>query len=396
MPSAPLPVLVPVFMVTEVLNCAMLMVLASLWRTRLPGCREWMASMAAVIVYLPLLGLRGIIPDSLSIVLGNTMLALSAASHYAGCARFLRQSVPVRALTLGVLWVALGVSACHYLVESLAGRVATVSVFLVLLFSVESRLLLRHRIREHKPAVYWASALCAALLAALHLARGLYFATGQAEADQLLAPSLANVVLLSLSAAMMPGLAMLAVLLLHESMLADMRYQAHHDGMTGSLTRRQLESQVAALIREAERQAAPLSLLVIDFDHFKRINDNHGHAAGDQVLQAFMRIARAHMRQQDLIGRMGGEEFAILLPGASADAARQVAERLRRAAEAQAVTVADKLLPYTLSIGVATLLPQEGFAELYRRADRALYQAKHSGRNRVCPALDAEALPVGA
>ncbi|MEQ7870135.1 diguanylate cyclase [Chromohalobacter salexigens] len=165
--------------------------------------------------------------------------------------------------------------------------------------------------------------------------------------------------------------------------------QAMADPLTGLWNRRYLKGQAAKEMARARRGGAPLSLIVVDLDHFKHINDTHGHDVGDQVLQSFADTARAQLREGDILCRMGGEEFVILLPDTAPEQAMQVAERLRLAVsttpvEVETEAVATSRLTYTASLGVARVDPEEASLEpAIKRADEALYAAKNAGRNRV-------------
>ena len=133
----------------------------------------------------------------------------------------------------------------------------------------------------------------------------------------------------------------------------------------------------------SRQHGSPLSLIALDIDHFKQINDAHGHPVGDQVLQGFVRCCQEQLRAQALCARTGGEEFCILLPGVAAPDALALAERIRQAASAAALCAGPAPLRVTASFGVAALGPADPhFDALYSRADRALYAAKQQGRNR--------------
>ncbi len=138
-----------------------------------------------------------------------------------------------------------------------------------------------------------------------------------------------------------------------------------------------------------ERGGRPLSILLGDVDHFKRINDHHGHAVGDAVLRAIARVLREGVREVDHVARWGGEEFLVLLPGTELDEARQVAERLRTGVHALVEVEGRRELSLSITLGLAELQPGESIEQALMRADRALYEGKQAGRNRVILALQA-------
>jgi diguanylate cyclase (GGDEF)-like protein len=131
------------------------------------------------------------------------------------------------------------------------------------------------------------------------------------------------------------------------------------------------------------RHGKQASLIVVDVDHFKNINDRNGHAAGDQVLKSAVERWKHILRSHDLMGRIGGEEFSVLLPEIGAEGAMKVAEKMRAAISDLPFEFEGQLLRVTVSIGIATLSPAEDLPELMRRADLALYEAKKTGRDRL-------------
>lgn len=163
------------------------------------------------------------------------------------------------------------------------------------------------------------------------------------------------------------------------------------DFLTGLSNRRgfisQLDEELSRIQRSVERTAA---LLMLDLDNFKRINDSHGHSTGDELLKHFASVVGDELRRIDVAGRLGGEEFGILLPGAGLNDARAFADRLRRRIADSPLVVGDKRIAFTVSIGVAELEPDDkGPDHALARVDRALYLAKELGRNRVEVAADA-------
>jgi two-component system cell cycle response regulator len=158
------------------------------------------------------------------------------------------------------------------------------------------------------------------------------------------------------------------------------------DGLTGLHNRRYMETHLTTLVEQAGARSKPLSLLILDIDYFKSINDNHGHDAGDDVLREFAMRIRKSIRGIDLACRYGGEEFVIVMPETDMAVASLVAERIRRkvASEPFRIDQGAKSLDVTISIGLAALGANgDNAASLLKRADQALYRAKRDGRNRV-------------
>ncbi len=159
-----------------------------------------------------------------------------------------------------------------------------------------------------------------------------------------------------------------------------MRALAVTDVLTGLPNRRALSDGLAAQLALAHRGTQALSVVLIDVDHFKGINDRHGHAAGDAVLAQLGVLLQSHVRASDRVGRWGGEEFLVIAPGTTEEAAVEVSERVRQAVAAWPFAHDERV---TLSLGVAEAKPGDGIDSLLHRADRALYGAKKRGRNRV-------------
>jgi diguanylate cyclase (GGDEF)-like protein len=166
--------------------------------------------------------------------------------------------------------------------------------------------------------------------------------------------------------------------------LADLALASRRDALTALPNRRAFDEDLAREAARAARTAAPLSVVAFDVDRFKAVNDERGHAAGDAVLRAVAARAAGAIRAGDLLARVGGEEFAILLPGADLPRAAEAAERIRAALAAIPVEAAGHAIAITASFGCAALAPGEPPDALLSRADARLYEAKRAGRNRVC------------
>jgi len=184
------------------------------------------------------------------------------------------------------------------------------------------------------------------------------------------------------------GTAFIVLLMVKDHHVHVYRKAAATDHLTGLFNRGAfLEAALKLCVHQGERDE-PVSLLMFDLDHFKSINDRFGHAVGDEVLRVFAQVVRTNMRESDIFGRLGGEEFAAIVPE-SVEVASRIAERLRTGFEAAGVTVGTQAVGATVSIGAATSYePVTDIDALLARADGALYRAKNSGRNRLYAADD--------
>ncbi|PMY67166.1 MULTISPECIES: sensor domain-containing diguanylate cyclase [Pseudomonas] len=160
--------------------------------------------------------------------------------------------------------------------------------------------------------------------------------------------------------------------------------QATLDSLTGLPNRRGFDLLAAQAMLEAQREPKPLAALLLDLDHFKRLNDTYGHLAGDQVLSGFARHLASCLRQSDIVCRWGGEEFIVLLKDTDSATALKIAEKIRLLIEQQRYAYEGKNMRLTVSIGVTTLQADDTLHSLLSRADHAMYRAKQTGRNRTC------------
>ena len=183
------------------------------------------------------------------------------------------------------------------------------------------------------------------------------------------------------------GTVFIIVMLVSERTVSVHKTAASIDPLTGLLNRRGFSEATSRMIEREAKAGRPVTVMIFDIDHFKSVNDRFGHAAGDDVLKVFSDVVVSSLRITDLVGRVGGEEFAALLP-CSVDEALLAAERVREAFEASGIAVDDAPLETTVSIGVAGGPAQTELEVLMASADTALYQAKRSGRNRVEVAVE--------
>lgn len=156
------------------------------------------------------------------------------------------------------------------------------------------------------------------------------------------------------------------------------------DGLTGMHNRRYFDDALKEYLEEFRRIDKPVGLMIFDLDHFKQVNDTHGHHVGDEVLRSVSESLRALTRYHDVAARLGGEEFAVVAPNLDNERLVKFAERIRKAIATMPVTAGNVRLKVTASVGLAVWDGKETADEFFRRADRMLYEAKRLGRNRVC------------
>jgi len=348
------------------------------------GLAEWATAPAILFVAALLFGARGRIPDALSIVVANLLLFSGTALLYFGSQRFfgLRQSIRLWSATIlcvmpPLAWFA--VVAPHHGV-----RVTITAGFMAVLSLTHARLVMARGPRTF--STYFTGGALLTLTAAqvLRFAESFQLPAVDGALDNTSPGQGAYVSVYAFSVlAATIGMILMAT----DRLRGELEHLATHDSLTGCLNRRALIEACALELARCRRNQQVMSVLLLDLDHFKAVNDTHGHLVGDRVLVDFADRVRALLRVPDRLGRFGGEEFVVLLPETSLDKARVVAERIRRDIEQ-----ADGDLPRrTVSIGVTVSFPDDPDLDgLLARADAALYQAKEGGRNRV----ETVALPV--
>lgn len=344
--------------------------------------RAWTLALALQAIGWGLFGLRGEIDDFLSIPVANTVLALAFVATLRALRAFAgrRESHPLDlASVLSVAAIAL---VFLYGANLLWARVALISLVFAVVFAECARMVLLSA-PAPSPRSHRVTAGLYAGLVLLMLARAGRELFGASPLADPLQPTLFQALLFTVGA-LAPALATFGfMLMVNERLRGELTRRAALDPLTGTYNRRTLAELADRGIAQARREHAGFGVLLLDVDHFKRINDTLGHAAGDDALQRLVGILRDGMRAQDTLGRMGGEEFIVLLPGVGAAQALAAAERLRGAVEQARPVLSGTPWPMTVSIGVAALAGEEDFEALLRRADGAMYAAKRGGRNRV-------------
>ncbi len=351
-------------------------------RSRRDGMVWWAWAMGAQMLTYLLFALRGQISDWLSVVVANTLLVATFALFAEGLCEF--QKRPARRW---LIWSP--VLAMLLLVALLMNHHQIRPQIATLLLSFQSLVLL-HLILGRRHATpgggqYFVVAGLVMIILAL-LLRFVAALFGQVDLNQVTASHPAHAFSVLMSTLIIVLIAMGLVLMTKEQ--ADVRNHtlAMQDDLTGLNNRRSIQQVLTQQIALARRSQRSLALLLIDIDHFKQINDTHGHLSGDKALRDVAVCLRERLRAQDMVGRWGGEEFIAILPDTDAAGAQALAEALRVATEqAGFSSINDRPIPMTISIGLHVLELSSGNQrdDMIGAADRALYQAKQNGRNRV-------------
>ena len=342
------------------------------------GLREWTAVPFFFFASSIFFGLSGSMPEVLSIVLANLLLYTGTVLSYMGSQRFYGQTVRVLPWALlGVLVVAMLFWWSH-VSPGFVQRLVFFNVVMCVVFGFHIRLYLR----QERLGFAGRFMLAILVLQALSLlARLVSVAAGAAGSSLLEAGFWQNLYVTVYSFTAL-SLAIGTILMATDAVRGEFENLLAHDALTGALSRTAVLQATASELDRCRRHGRTMSLLVIDMDHFKAINDTYGHMTGDKVLVDFVQRTHAQLRTHDRIGRYGGEEFLVLLPETTLKAATVVAERIRAGA-----SMAHEQLPsYTISIGIAS--SEEDRAHdtvdtLIARADQSMYRAKASGRNQT-------------
>lgn len=339
------------------------------------GLGWWAQGTLWIFIGILLIAARGAISDIWSIPVGATLLLCGHVLWIMGTEKFLGLRSTARELGLFASALSILFFCFFAFWPSYQMRVVLIGIGMVTLNLVHC-----HRIASGCEPQFAGRMLlfCLGANACAWLARVTGVLTGNLGQD-LFVPSAFNT-FLSTSQSVLVLLALFGfVFLATERVRNEFEKLATRDSLTGALMRRAWDVQAQTEIDRSRRHARPLSLIAMDLDHFKQINDTLGHAAGDQALVEFVHRVSGLLRKQDLLGRIGGEEFVLLLPETGMDEAVVVAQRIRAATELESNSP-----HYTVSIGVAQLQLQEGtVAVILGRADAAMYRAKSQGRNRV-------------
>jgi diguanylate cyclase (GGDEF)-like protein len=348
-----------------------------------PSLRWWILATFLHPFGFLLIGLRALVSDWWSTVLSNVLIGMAFAAFAISLRTF--NGSPQRRERLYALVAATAALAVYYTYQNPDEglRIGTISVVYALLLGSSARAIYRQG--QQRSSITHVTGGLFLLGTAIMAWRGAVYMFWPEAAP----PSVFVATPLQVAAYAMGGLLPVVstigyLLMCTEFNQRELAKAATLDHLTGICNRRAIEDLATRSIASARRHGVPLALMIVDVDHFKRINDEHGHQAGDVALIETVKRIRDSLRSEDLVGRLGGEEFVAVMPSTDGGAALAAAERMRASFADLPMRIGECDLPITVSIGVAVLDAQDQvYSHLLRRADRAMYAAKTAGRNKV-------------
>jgi diguanylate cyclase (GGDEF)-like protein len=374
--------LVSMALLTLVMDGLILLVYRSLPVDFRPSLRWWLAG--AVLLPIGFLGLvqGDAAAHRAQLVASLSMMAVALACSAVALRQF--EGAPQRRASLAAAAVLVGLVGYYftYPQPSAHWRTVVLALLYAMLMTSNARAIFR---RGGPPgAIPGVTGAVFALGAALMLIRGLTEFFAQRREQALFVSDPAPLLALGLLG-VLPLLSTVGFLLMcTERSQVELARAAHLDYLTGICNRRAIEDLARRAIAAARRHGMPMAIMIVDIDHFKRINDQLGHECGDLALVEAVRRLRESLRAEDLVGRLGGEEFVAVMPNTDGVAGLAAAERVRAAFAESPMAIASHEIAVTVTAGVAVLTAEDQlFSHLLRRADRAMYAGKNAGRNQV-------------
>jgi diguanylate cyclase (GGDEF)-like protein len=364
-----------------ILSCLMsVAVLGSLFRAQLPGIRHWCVASALLAVTATLLIFRK--SDDVVVVASILLVGASLLTVH-GFRRFFHRPPSVIWEYGALAAILAGLVYWTYVSPDVSARGAMISGYLAYIRFVIAWVVQRYRPAGRPGYGYYFVSIAAVLGAVIHSVRCVVYGFGIAHETTFLEDTPLNIAFLGMAILTLPCLSVGMVMLAHDRLAERMERLATIDDLTGVLGRRAFIARAEALLELARAAQTQLSIAILDIDNFKTINDRYGHAAGDRALaQVALTISR-EIRQADVLGRIGGEEFALLLPTTGKEEAGRLTNRLRTRVAASVSRAPAGDVACTVSAGVDQFGEGDTVASVMARADTALYAAKANGRNCV-------------
>jgi diguanylate cyclase (GGDEF)-like protein len=354
-----------------------LLVISRTFPKNIRGLREWGVSVLVIALAIPLFVARDTIPDLFSIIVAQLMLLIGFMLMNAGTRKF--AGMASRDNTVQLVWFVLAYVALFvwftYVQPSVTMRLATLSAF-TLVVLLDQLLLVLKKLPNTTGRAILLFALAVLIVSRVMRLGGLML--GFEAPTSLLDETTSQLFYMALPSVMIPIGTISFIMLASERLHKDLEYLSRHDDLTQCLNKKAAVDELEREIARARRHGNKLTIMLIDLDKFKDINDTHGHLAGDRVLIDFAERAKKALRETDRLTRFGGDEFMAILPDTHLEAAQRVAQRLHEAAQ-QSEPIA-----WSVSIGISEWHGNDDTLDaLLTRADQALYQSKKLGRSQT-------------
>jgi diguanylate cyclase (GGDEF)-like protein len=374
--NAPLTILIISFFVALTMS-GVLFIISRTYPKDIRGLTEWSSSVFVIALSLPLFIARDMIPDVFSIVLANLMVLIGFMMMNAGTRKF--AGAPPRinrtGLLLFVFSFVLLFAWSTYVQPDVGMRVATLNIFTLIVILDLLVLALKEL-----PGTTGRNILVfsLAILIGFRVVRLGGLMLGLDQPTGVFDTSISQLVFIAIPSVTIPLGTISLIMLASERLRQDLEFISRHDDLTQCLNKKSATDELRREIAHAKRYGNTLSIMIVDLDNFKDINDIHGHLQGDQVLIDFSIKAKAHLRETDQLARFGGDEFMAILPDTDLEHALLVANRLHEAGKAS------RPIAWSVSIGISQWLgDDDSLADLLTRADKALYQSKALGRSQT-------------
>ena len=362
---------------------AMMLVLLAAWRLNqeVKGLREWFLGYLSAFINMTIFVMCPSMPAFAFMLINQTTLMATGFFAFKGCCQHANIQSRLEKIAIPIIAVSLLISAYFTAVENNLALRFLIGSLVSGLFCISGALyLLRTSFEQRRFQYLFGITLLAH--GVFNSLRSILFMDSVKQFLQANAINPTDAILIE--QILITSLLALGVLMMTNELISkELRSHAEQDSLTNMFNRRFFLKLLEKSKSLAVRTQKPLSLLVLDIDHFKLINDKFGHLAGDEVLISFAKNAQKNLRAEDVMGRIGGEEFAIFLPNTNGESAVFFAERLRRMIEAQPAPTSKGDISYTISIGVTVIDKDTPIEQALDEADLTMYQAKRNGHNRV-------------
>lgn len=352
-------------------------------RGGVPGVQVFIWANALAVLSLLGYASSEIMPPAAYVLVSNASWLAAMSLVYVGVRQFFGLRSQALRVALMALAAIVGMAVMLYGVDYLSGRISLFSGYTAALMATTCSVVYRQRRTIQTPGVVLYVLLSMGGLAALHALRVAVYGSGLVPPASLVDPTPWGLFFIVCGSVTVPALFLALLLLIQTSLSEQMQAALTFDSLTGAYSRRSILDELEHELRRCARSGGRLAVLVLDIDHFKSINDRHGHATGDVALRHFSQVVPRAVRASDRFGRLGGEEFVLLMYDCDAARALVQAQRVCDALRDSPLQLPGQELRMTASGGVATLQPGDTADGILARADLALYKAKELGRDRV-------------